>query len=455
MKKNLTFKESVAVTSMLFGMFFGAGNLIFPAKLGPAAGSQMWSAFIGLFITAVGLPLMAVTALAISHSSGVLALSSKVGKKYGLFFSTFLYLTIGPLFAIPRCASTSFSVGAVNLIKTENSAFALALFSFLFFAVTLLFSLRPNGIMVWIGKILNPLFLGCLSILIIAVLINPIQSVDTVTPTENYASPFSAFFNGFLEGYNTLDALSGLAFGIVIVGVVRKNGIEGPKNIAANTARSGIFSCIFMGIIYLFITLIATTSSSICANCADGGSVLGVIANYYFHSVGAFLMTAIVTLACLKTAIGLVTSCAESFVNMFPKGPSYSVWTILFCLVSFAIANFGLSTIVAFCVPVLMFLYPLAITLILLSLFGKYFEHSRTVYRWTTAFAFISAIFDFTSALSGTLKGLGLTSTVLKFFSDFGSKILPFSGYGFGWICPSLLGFLIGFVLYRKEKKTV
>lgn len=455
MKKNLTFKESVAITSMLFGMFFGAGNLIFPAKLGPTAGNQMWSAYIGMFITAVGLPLLAVAALAMSHSSGVLDLSSKVSKKYGLFFSTLLYLTIGPLFAIPRCASTSFAVGTVNLIQMENTALALALFSFAFFAVTLLFSLKPNGIMVWIGKILNPLFLCCLAVLVIAALLNPINSVASVTPAESYATPSSAFFNGFLEGYNTLDALAGLAFGIVVVGVVRKNGVEDPERIAINTARSGIFSCLFMGIIYFFITLIATTSSVICADCADGGSVLGVIADHYFHSVGAFLMTAIVTLACLKTAIGLVTSCSESFVNMFPKGPSYTVWAVLFCVVSFGIANFGLSTIVAYCVPVLMFLYPLAITLILLALFGKYFEHSRTVYVWTTAFALISAIFDFVSALSGTLQGSGFENTaVLDAISGIGSRILPFSGYGLGWVFPSLLGFLIGFILYRKNRKT-
>lgn len=453
MKKNLTFRESIAITSMLFGMFFGAGNLIFPAKLGPTAGSNVWSAYAGLFITAVGLPLLAVAALAISRSSGVLELSSKVSRKYGLFFSTLLYLTIGPLFAIPRCASTSFAVGAVNLVPPENAVWGLAAFSFVFFVTVLIFSLNPNGIMIWIGKILNPLFLACLAILVVVAMINPVNSVSSVVPGEGYADGFSAFFNGFLEGYNTLDALAGLAFGIVVVGVVRKNGVTEPENVAANTAKSGILSCLAMGVIYLFITLVATQSSEICADCADGGSVLGVIANHYFQSVGAILMTAIVTLACLKTAIGLVTSCAESFVTMFPKGPTYPVWAIIFCIVSFGIANFGLSTIVAYCVPVLMFLYPLAITLILLALCGKFFEHSRTVYAWTTGFALFAAVFDFISALSGTLQGSGITNTAaLDAVSGLAAKCLPFFSYGLGWVCPSIIGFLIGYVLYRKKR---
>ncbi len=457
MKKNLTVRETIAITSMLFGMFFGAGNLIFPAKLGIDAGSSLIMAYIGLFITAVGLPLLAVAALGISKCNGVYYLASKVNKKYGLFFSILLYLTIGPLFAIPRCASTSFSVGAVNLIKTENQGLALAIFSFVFFVLVLLFSLRPNGIMIWIGKILNPVFLCFLAVLIMAAVINPITGFTEVTPTENYSEQGKAFFNGFLEGYNTLDALAGLAFGIVIVSVVKKQGIEEPERVAMSTVKAGVFSCLFMGIIYFLITFVAAQSSSICGECADGGAVLGVMANYYFKSVGAILMTAIVTIACLKTAIGLVTSCSEAFVNMFPKGPTYTVWTVVFCLVSFGIANFGLSTIVSYCVPVLMFIYPLAMTLIILALIEKYFDGSHTVYIWTTGFTLFAALFDFINTLSSTLKGSGIQNTeILDKITVAVSKYLPFFEYGLGWICPAIIGFVMGFILYKiKEKKEI
>ena len=454
MKKNLTVRETIAITSMLFGMFFGAGNLIFPAKLGIDAGSNLILAYVGLFITAVGLPLLAVAALGISKCNGVYYLASRVNKKYGIFFSVLLYLTIGPLFAIPRCASTSFSVGAVNLISTENSGLALAIFSFVFFVFVLLFSLRPNGIMIWIGKILNPVFLCFLAVLIIAAVVNPINSFFDVEPIENYSEQGKAFFNGFLEGYNTLDALAGLAFGIVVVSVVRKHGIDEPERVAMSTVKAGIFSCLFMGIIYFFITFVAAQSSSICEECTDGGAVLGVMANHYFKSVGAVLMTAIVTIACLKTAIGLVTSCSEAFVNMFPKGPTYTIWTVVFCLVSFGIANFGLSTIVTYCVPVLMFIYPLAMTLIILALFEKYFDRSHTVYVWTTGFTLFAALFDFINTLSSTLKGSGIQNTeTLDKVTGVASKYLPFFEYGFGWVCPAILGFSIGLILHNVKKR--
>ncbi len=447
MKRDLTLKETVVITSMLFGMFFGAGNLIFPAKVGLDAGSNMWSAFAGVFITAVGIPMLAVVGLGLSRSEGVVELSQRVSRKYSLFFCTLLYLTIGPLFAIPRCASTAFSVGAVNLLPQEGERLYLALFSLVFFAVVLYFSLKPGGIMTWIGKWLNPVFLVFLAVLVIAALAKPISSISAVTPAENYASSGSAFFRGFLEGYNTLDALAGLAFGIVVIDVVRKNGISQPERVAVNTAKAGIFSCLFMGLIYLFITLICAQSAPVCAGADNGGTVLGTIANHYFRSAGSVLMTLIVTFACLKTAIGLVTSCSKAFVDMFPKGPGYTVWAVVFSLVSFGIANFGLTTIVSWCVPVLMFLYPLAITLILLSLSGKFIGTNPTVYRTTTAFTLIAAVFDMIGAVSGMMPG----NRVLAGLKAFAGNILPLYDLGLGWILPAAIGFLVGLWLSKKK----
>lgn len=447
MKRDLTLKETVVITSMLFGMFFGAGNLIFPAKVGLDAGSNMWSAFAGVFVTAVGIPMLAVVGLGLSRSEGVVELSQRVSRKYSLFFCTLLYLTIGPLFAIPRCASTAFSVGAVNLLPQEGERLYLALFSLVFFAVVLYFSLKPGGIMTWIGKWLNPVFLVFLAVLVIAALAKPISSISAVTPAESYASSGSAFFRGFLEGYNTLDALAGLAFGIVVIDVVRKNGISQPERVAVNTAKAGIFSCLFMGLIYLFITLICAQSAPVCAGADNGGTVLGTIANHYFRSAGSVLMTLIVTFACLKTAIGLVTSCSKAFVDMFPKGPGYTVWAVVFSLVSFGIANFGLTTIVSWCVPVLMFLYPLAITLILLSLSGKFISANPTVYRTTTAFTLIAAVFDMIGAVSGMIPG----SRVLAGLKAFAGNILPLYDLGLGWILPAAIGFLVGLFLVKKK----
>ena len=447
MKRSLTLKETVTLTSMLFGMFFGAGNLIFPAILGINAGSNIWSAFFGVFVTAVGIPMLAVVALGLSRSEGVVELSGRVSKGYSLFFCTLLYLTIGPLFAIPRCASTAFSVGAVKLLPAGHEGLFLALFSLVFFAVVLYFSLKPGGIMTWIGKWLNPVFLLFLAVLVIAALLKPITGVSAVVPAAGYETGGGAFFRGFLEGYNTLDALAGLAFGIVVIDVVRSHGVTQPGDVARSTAKAGIFSCLFMGFIYLFITLISTQSAPVCASASNGGEVLGLIADHYFSAAGSVLLTAIVTFACLKTAIGLVTSCSKAFVDMFPKGPGYNQWAVIFSVVSFGIANFGLSSIVAWCVPVLMFLYPLAITLVLLALFGKAFGNRKGVYVWTTAFTLVAAIFDMIGAVSGMVPDNALLSGL----TGFAGKVLPLYSLGLGWVCPAAIGCILGLIVSRKE----
>ena len=202
-KRGLTVSETITITSMLFGMFFGAGNLIFPVYMGQVAGYNIWAAIAGFLVTGVGMPLLAVAALGISRSNGLSDLGDKVGKKYSVFFTCALYLTIGPLFASPRCATVPFTVAITPLLGEDASdTAALAVFSALFFLIVLGFSLKPGKIMTWIGKILNPVFLCCLAIFIIAALISPMGTISEIQPAESYQS--GAFFNGFLEGYNTI-----------------------------------------------------------------------------------------------------------------------------------------------------------------------------------------------------------------------------------------------------------
>ena len=197
MKTKLTGKQYTLVASMLFGLFFGAGNLIFPIILGAKSGASIIPALCGMLITAVGLPLLGIIALGVSRSSGLMQMSGRVSGWYSYFFTCALYLTIGPLFAIPRCAATSFTMGIQPLISGRETLIQ-AVFTTLFFAAVLFFALRPSKIMDSVGKYLNPVFLICLGILVVAALINPQQSISTVPVNESYEG--SAFATGFLQG---------------------------------------------------------------------------------------------------------------------------------------------------------------------------------------------------------------------------------------------------------------
>lgn len=445
--KKLTSKEILFVASTLFGMFFGAGNLIFPASMGQLAGKHIWQAAAGFLITGVGLPLLGVAALGVSRREGLLELGNSVGRRYSLFFTCALYLTIGPFFAIPRCATVSYTVGAAPFLPGDGQAALLAVFSLIFFAAALFFSLRPGEILTWIGKVLNPLFLCLLGILVIRALFTPMGDIAEIAPSGAYGT--AAFSTGLLEGYNTMDALAGLAFGIIVVQVIQGLGVKEPKDVAGSTVRSGIFSCLLMAVIYLAVAIVGTQSRGLFPAAENGGIALAQIAQHYLRGVGLLVLAATVTLACLKTSVALITSCSETFVGLFPKGPSYRVWAIVFCLMSFVFANLGLSTIISYAVPVLMFLYPLAIALILLALFGKFFGHSREVYVSTLVLTLVGAVYDLLRNLPENLRALlhldGLIEAV--------GNVLPLSGIGFGWVCPAIIGLAIGLILHFSRRK--
>ena len=310
MKKNLTFKELIFVASMLFGMFFGAGNLIFPIFMGQLAGHHVWAASAGFLITGVGLPLLGVAALGVSQKDGLLELSSQIGRKYGVFFTCLLYLTIGPFFAIPRCATVSFTVGIEPFISDGGKMAGLGIFSFVFFAVVLFFSLKPGQILTWIGKILNPLFLILLSIFVIRALFSPAGNMSKIEASGAYVS--GAFSTGLLEGYNTMDALAGLAFGIIVVNVIRSLDIKESGAVAKNTIKAGVFSSLLMALIYVLVAVVGAQSRGVFPVAANGGETFAIVSEYYFGKPGQIILALIFAVACLKTAIGLVTSCGET-----------------------------------------------------------------------------------------------------------------------------------------------
>lgn len=451
MKTTLTYGETLSITSMLFGLFFGAGNLIFPAFMGQEAGSNVWYALIGFLITGVGMPMLAVAALGITGSSGLLNLSQRVGRRFGLLFTCALYLTIGPFFASPRCVTVPFEIGAKALLPFGvNEQLALLLFSLLFVAAALWFSLRPGKILVWTGKILTPLFLVVLGILLAAALTDPAAaSIASFPPAPAYAN--TPILQGFLDGYNTMDTLAGLAFGIIVVDVIRKLGVEESGAVARNTVKAGIFSCLLMGMIYVLVAMAGAGSRGYAALSGNGGAVLASISSYYFSDAGAALLAFIVLLACLKTVIGLITSCSEAFVKMFPGKFSYNQLAVTFAVVTFLIANIGLSAIIQFSIPVLMMLYPIAILLTLTSLIGHLCGLDRLLIRSIMTAVVLSSVFDFLKALPPVwLTAIGLDGFILQL-----TGFLPFFAQGFGWICPSLLGLAVGIVLkYSRAKKS-
>lgn len=437
MQQKLSLSSSILIGSMLFGMFFGAGNLIFPVHMGQEAGASVWLATAGFLITAIGLPFLGVVAIGISRSNGLFDLASRVHPTYAKLFTVLLYLTIGPAFALPRTATVSYQIGLAPYIGEAYQTMALAGFTLAFFVVALFFAMNPGKLMVYIGKVLNPLFLLFLAVLLVTALLAPMGSIAGAPVSGDYVS--HAFFKGFTEGYNTMDALAALAFGIVVVRAMRELGVTEPSAIAGGIVKSGIVTVILMVVIYGFLAYVGASGVTTLALSANGGIALAQTADYYFGSVGAVLLAVIVTLACLKTAVGLISACSETFADLFPASMSYKPYAYVFTVVSFLIGNVGLTQIITLAIPILMLLYPLTITLILLTFLSPLFHHRRAVYAWTTGFAVLAAVGDALNTLPAVLAH---TATVQSILAAYGQ--LPFFDIGMGWVVPSIIGCIIG-----------
>ena len=375
-----------------------------------------------------------------SGAQDLLDLSSRAGKGFGITFTTLLYLTIGPFFAIPRTGTTTFELGLSSFIAPENTVIAQAIFLAIFMGITLWLSLTPNKLVDRIGTIITPVLLVSMIILIIASLLNPMGSAQA--PTEAYSTNSLAFTNGLMEGYNTMDALASLVFGIIVINSVKLYGAKTEKQIFSNTTKAAVIAALLLALVYVFISNIGTTSVSVLGLQKTGAGVLTGATTFYFGNVGKILLFVIVFLACLTTSVGLVTACATYFVRLYDK-ISYKTYVVGLSLFSFAVGNYGLAAIIQGAVPVLVLLYPLTMVLILLGFTNNLFGGKKVVYAST---ALVTGAYSLYTTIASTFK-LSVPAV-----DNFLVKVLPIQG-DFSWMNFAVLGFILGFVLPLVKKE--
>ncbi len=436
----LTWKSYLVVASLLFGLFFGAGNLIFPLHLGQLAGAHWGSAAIGFLITGVLLPLLSVLAVAITRSAGVYDIGKPLGAGFAIVFMVLIHATIGPLFGTPRTATVSFTVGVAPFVPKNMQNISLLIFSALFFLAAFGFSYHQNNILSNVGKVLNPLFLALLFLVFIVAFLHPLGNPQTAAVTTAYKH--EALMNGFLQGYNTMDALAGLAFGVTVVSAVKSMGERGEKDVSEVVGKSGVLAVLAIGFIYLLLILMGAMSLGRFKVSANGGIAFNQIVNEYGGYFGQVLLALLLTITCLTTAVGLVAAFAQDFHKHFPK-VSYHVWLAISCLASFITANSGLDKIIAWSTPMLMFLYPLAMVLILLSVFSPFIQKDGVVYFFVILFTVIPALGDMIVAFPSVVSQskFGLTVAAIR-------SHLPLASMGLSWLIPALIGLAIGLIIH-------
>jgi len=427
--------DTLFIGFMLFSMFFGAGNLIFPPFLGAGAGTNFWTGMLGFIVTGVGLPVVVIFAVSLVKG-GAQAMGDRVHPVFSTTFMVAVYLCIGPFLAIPRNANVAFEMGITPFLpESTNAALVLLLFSVLFFGLVYFISLNPSKMEKYMGRLIAPTLL----IAIITLIIVGLFKIETpfLSPTEGYQT--GAFFTGFLEGYNTMDALASLAFGIVILNSIQKKGIENRSQLTKYTFKAGVIAGILLSAIYVGIGLIGAKMAG-QGTFDDGTDILSSAATLLFGPGGTVLLGLIFTLACFTTVVGLTTACGQYFSNLLPKATYKSV-VLLVTLVGFTLSNLGLAQILKVSVPFLVMTYPLLIVLVVLTFFSRYFKNTKAVYGSAMLFTGVFAL------ISG-LNAFGLDLGPIQDMKN----MLPLASAGLEWIVPALVGTALGLVMSQFSK---
>ncbi len=427
--KNST-KNSLVIGFALFAMFFGAGNLIFPPFLGKAVGTQFIMAITGFLITGVGLPLTGVIACAKINGSFD-KMSSRVGKIFSVVSGVALVLVIGPLFAIPRTAATTFELGVHPIFPSISQNISVILY----FAIVLAFVLRPSSIIDDIGKILTPALLLMLAIIIVKGIIYPIGPVVST----NFQG---AFPKSLLEGYQTMDAMASVIFSSIILASVRAKGYTTPKDIMGMTIKSALVAVAGLAFVYGGLMYLGTQSSTLFPADIARTKLVTEIVRLDLGSIGSVVLGLAVALACLTTAIGLLSTGADFFAKLSKGKVSYKLVAILMTVVSGFLATNDVDSIVSLAGPVLQILYPIVIVLIAITLLGNKVKNDRVV-MITTYTALIVSLLDIGNALSG--NSIAFLNTIMNF--------IPLSNVGFSWLIPTVIAFVISNTLTKSNCK--
>jgi LIVCS family branched-chain amino acid:cation transporter len=426
--KVLKGQDILALGFMTFALFVGAGNIIFPPIVGLQAGPHVWMAALGFLVTAVGLPV--VTVIALAKVGGAMdALSSPIGKVAGSILAAVCYLSVGPLFATPRTATVSFEVGLAPL--TGESPLALFLYSLIYFVLVFWISLYPGRLLDTVGRFLAPLKIIALAILGIAAFMLPAGEVGVAEPAY-VAAPFS---QGFINGYLTMDTLGALVFGIVIVNAIRSRGVDSPRLITRYAIIAGLIAGIGLALVYISLFRLGSGSHAVAAGATNGAAVLHAYVQHTFGTLGSSFLAVLISLACLVTAVGLTCACAEYFSRVLPL--SYKTLVLLLATFSLLVSNLGLTKLIQFSIPVLTAIYPPCIALVALS-FCKDFWHEQS--RIVAPVMLVAFLIGAVDAVKGSALGVHLPDALAH---------LPLSEQGLAWLTPSLITLAVAFVVDR------
>ena len=413
--------DSIVVGFALFAMFFGAGNVVFPPYIGMHAGEQWANGFLFYFIADIGLALVAM--FAILHAGGADNITGRIGHVASKVLMCAVILCIGPMVAIPRTAATTLEMSVTPFF----SGMSPVVFSIIFFAVILLLSIKQSAVIDIVGKILTPALLIGLLILIVKGFVSPIGDI-----VDTGVSASEVTVNGIKSGYQTMDVLAAMAFGIIILSSADEKGYTDSKSAAKMIGIAAALSGGLLMIVYFGLTYLGATASTVFPTDISRANLVIGIVELLLGKAGLIIFAIVIALACITTAVALVSSAASFFAKLANDKISYSVFVVVICVSSAVISNLGLDMIIAIATPVLDIVYPPMLVLILLSWFGD--KLHKSVYVSSVAGSLIASVL-------ATASLYGMNVPVIN--------SLPLASLGLGWLTPAAVFGLVAYLVSK------
>ena len=437
--QSLSPRQSIAVGITLFSMFFGAGNLILPPMLALQAGTSTVPAMIGFLVAGIGLPVLGIVAVALVGTARELA--DRVHPLFSSIFVAAIYLAIGPCLAIPRTSSTAFEMLIPLFPQSAPIGTIRLVFSIVFFAVAYALAMHPGALTKLLGRITGP----ALIILLVMVVGSSIVSPAGVAQAPQAPYDSAAPIQGFLTGYQTMDLLASLTFGLVIAENIKGLGVSSPRGLMREISRAGIVAGILMALVYCGLAQVGASFGSVMPHATNGAALLTASATLHFGIAGTVIIAAIYLLACLNVCIGLISCCGTYFAETFGAAAPgaqtrmlgripYAGWAVTFTVFSCVVSNVGLDAILTFSVPLLSALYPVSIVFVIMGMAHRACDRLPLIWPWAIGATTIVSV-------ATALRDAFFAGTWLPF------DALPLASLGFDWLLPALCGAAAGAIL--------
>lgn len=439
MKQSPT-KDIFVLGFAMFAIFFGAGNLIFPPSIGISTGEDVVWGIAGMTLTGIIFPMLAMYAV-VNMGTDFYDLSYHINSWWHQLFRI-IGIFIVLFGTIPRCGAVAAETG-MRGIAPDLPDWANIVFLAAFFALSYFFASNRSKVVDMIGTYATPILLIALLIIVAMVFVIPIGS-----PTGSNVA--NAFSYSMLTAYNTGDIPTGLICAGVFLGSVKGKGYNTYKDQKYILVRSILVSLTILFVVYGGLCWLGACGTPYFTPDIDQTALLNGLVEMLAGRASLVVLGISVIFACFTTATGMIATASDWIIEWTKGKVPYQVVAFVVTFTIFLVAATGVSNVLVISGPLFTLIFPMSVVMTVLGVCKKLVPNDGA---WKGA-VYVATIISVYDAFN-TARSSGLI-TVQTDALDSLITMIPLSEYGFDWLIPSIIGFVVGAVIWNalgKESK--